>query len=105
MARSGKKTIDVFGEVRSYCLAKDGAIEAYPWGDVVWKVGGKMFAATGEGSDRVTVKASLEDQAALVQHPNIAKADYVGRFGWVTVTIVDAEALSLTMQLIDESYD
>ena len=52
----------VFTAVRAHCLAKEGAVEEYPWGDVVWKVGGKMFAASSEASSCVTVKATLDEQ-------------------------------------------
>ncbi len=94
----------VFAAVREHCLAKEGAVEEYPWGDVVWKVSGKMFAAGGETSSRVTVKATLDEQAVLVQHPAIEAAAYVGRFGWVTITISDQATLKLAQHLIDESY-
>lgn len=90
--------------LRKHCLAKPHAVEEYPWGDVVWKVRGKMFAASGTGQPAVTVKASLEDQAVLVSHPAISVAPYVGRFGWVNVLVTDDETLQLAYRLIDESY-
>src|SRR5262245_48298005 len=95
---------EVWNRIRAYCLAKESAVEEYPWGDVVWKVGGKMFAASAEGSNCVTVKASLDEQALLVQHPAIEAAHYVGRFGWVTITIADKATLTLAQELIDNSY-
>ncbi len=96
----------ILSDLRAHCMAKEGATEDYPWEDHVgWKVKGKLFAIGGQDSNRVTVKASLVDQAALTQHPHIEKAAYVGRFGWVTVTIVDREVLDLTKDLIDESYE
>ena len=97
---------EILNELRAHCMAKEGAAEEYPWENHVgWKVKGKLFAIGGEDSNRVTVKSSVAEQAALVQHPNIEKAAYVGRFGWVTVTIVDREILELTKDLIDESYE
>ena len=37
----------VFARVQRHCLDKPEVVEEYPWDDVVWKVGGKMFAAEG----------------------------------------------------------
>src|SRR5262249_39187806 len=95
----------VFQQVRAHCLSKESAVEEHPWGDVAFKVGGKMFACTGEGAAGVTVKATLEEQAILVQHPAIEAAAYVGRFGWVSITIGDAATLKLAKKLIDDSYE
>ena len=83
-------------------MAMPAALEDYPWGETVWKVGGKMFAAWGGGS--LGVKSTLEKQAALILHPNISVAAYVGKHGWVSVTIPDQETLELALELIDESY-
>ena len=80
-------------------------MEDYPWGDVAWKVAGKMFACTGRDSNVVTVKSTVEKQSALVQHPAIRIASYVGRYGWVTVTIGDEETLDIALDLVDESYE
>ena len=87
-------------------MALAGAVEDYPWeGHVGWKVKGKLFAIGGEDSNQVTVKSSLDKQAALVELDGIEKAAYVGRFGWVTVTIADDTTLDLAKALIDESYE
>jgi predicted DNA-binding protein (MmcQ/YjbR family) len=96
---------EVFESIRTYCLAKESATEEYPWGDVVWKVSGKMFAGGCEGQNSVTVKSTLDEQAVLVQHPAIEVASYVGRFGWVTIHISDKATLKLAQHLIDGSYE
>ena len=86
-------------------MAFAGAVEDYPWeGHVGWKVKGKLFAIGGEESNQVTVKSTLDKQAALVELEGVEKAAYVGRFGWVTVTISDETSLDLARGLIDESY-
>ncbi len=94
-----------FDSIQRHCLAKPEATEDYPWGDVAWKVRGKMFAATSPDSNQVGVKSTLEKQAVLIQHPNVEIAHYVGRYGWVTVTVVDKDTLQLLLELIDESYE
>ena len=94
-----------FQAFRRHCLEKEGAVEDYPWGDVAWKVGGKMFACGGKGSNALTVKSTMEKQAALIQHPNIEAAAYVGRYGWVTIRAEDQDTLDIALDLIDESYE
>lgn len=91
--------------MRAHCMAKEGATEDTPWGDIAWKVKGKMFACTGQSGTSVTVKSTLDKQAALVQHPDIEVAAYVGRYGWVSVSLNSAETMELALDLIDESYE
>jgi len=95
-----------FRKISAYCLAKPGAFEDHPWGDTVFKVGpkGKIFCFCGVQSPVICVKSTLEKQAALIQHPNIEIAQYVGRHGWVTVHMRDEETFHLAFDLIDESY-
>lgn len=92
-------------QLRAHCLSKEGAVEDYPWGDIVWKVRGKLFAGTNQAGEAVTVKSSLDKQAVLIQHPDIEVAKYVGKYGWVTITLASNETLDLALELIDESYD
>ena len=44
-------------DIRAYCLDLPDAWEDYPWGDIVYKIGTKMFASLGgdDGSTSVTV--------------------------------------------------
>jgi predicted DNA-binding protein (MmcQ/YjbR family) len=95
----------VYARIRKHCLAKPDAVEEYPWGDVIWKVRKKIFAGSSDGSNRVTVKATLEEQARLIEHPEIEVASYVGRFGWVTIAIKNKKMLALALELIDASYE
>jgi predicted DNA-binding protein (MmcQ/YjbR family) len=93
-------------DIRAYCLDLPDAWEDYPWGDIVYKIGTKMFAALGGGeTTNVTVKAAPEDAEILVQAPHVTVAPYVGRYGWVTVSVVDEAALDQVMALISMSYD
>ena len=95
----------VFRNIQKYCLDKPNATEDYPWGEVVWKVKGKVFTFGGKDSGRFTIKSTLDKQAALVMHPQISGAAYVGRFGWVTIEVIDEDTLQIARDLIDESYD
>lgn len=94
-----------FAALIRHCRAKPDAVLEHPWGEFAFKVGGKIFVITGEGSPlRLTVKAKPEDQEALCTHPAIERAAYVGRFGWVTVTVRNKETLRLAFDLVDASY-
>jgi predicted DNA-binding protein (MmcQ/YjbR family) len=94
-----------FDRIKEHCLAKPGAFEDHPWSETVFKVGpkGKIFCTCDE-SPGITVKATLERQSVLIQHPNIEVAAYVGRHGWVTVSIPDQDTFDLAIDLIDDSY-
>jgi len=85
----------LIARIKEHCLTKPGAYEDHPWGETVFKIAskGKIFCFCGVESPVITVKSTIEKQAALIQHPNIEKAAYVGRYGWVTVKIPDDDTL------------
>lgn len=96
-------------ELLKYCLSKPGAWQDEPWeGDVVAKVGDKIFAFLG-GGDSVGIKcgANREEADELVAtYPgDVAKSAYIGRSGWNSVklggTVPDDEIL----ELVDTSYE
>lgn len=79
-----------FADVRRIALALPEVEEKLTWEtDLTLRVRDKIFAIGGEGSDRVSIKASLEQQAELLEMDpgTFAKSAYVGRFGWVTVDL------------------
>jgi hypothetical protein len=95
-----------FEDVRRIALALPEAEERLTWEtDITFRVRDKIFAIGGEGADRVSVKASLETQAELIDldPETFASSAYVGRFGWVTVDLdrVDPAVLS---SLIREAW-
>ena len=78
-------------EVLAYCLAKPGAWQDEPWeGDVVAKVGPKIFAFLGDGAS-VGVKCGRSRDEAdewLARHPEDAHVmAYIGRSGWNTLRV------------------
>jgi hypothetical protein len=84
-------TID---DVRRIALALPEATEELTWGtDLTFRFRGRIFAITGEGASGVSVKATIDDQAALVASDpdTFAPSAYTGRFGWITVQLSRVE--------------
>jgi len=96
---------EIYARLRSFCLTFDGVVEEYPWGHTAWKVRKKCFAIGDEHRPFVTVKSTLDKQAALIQLPYVEIASHVGRFGWVTVRMDELDGLELALELVRESYE
>jgi predicted DNA-binding protein (MmcQ/YjbR family) len=98
-------------EVLAYCLAKPGAWQDEPWdGDVVAKVGPKVFAFLGsDESHRVGLKCGPTRDAAdewLHRYPEDATVmAYIGRSGWNTLRVGGAIPDDELTEAIDASYD
>jgi hypothetical protein len=94
-----------YEQVRDWVLALPGGREVMveAWGHPTLRVGDKMFAGGRPGADTMTVKASLPDQAELIASApeTYAVARYVGRFGWVQVTLATADPEELHRVVIE----
>jgi predicted DNA-binding protein (MmcQ/YjbR family) len=97
------------GELVKYCLAKPGATQDEPWeGDVVAKVGGKIFAFIGDGKSVGLKCGPTRDDAdeLSARFPNdVTSMAYIGRFGWNSVTVGGKVSDDELEELIDASYD
>jgi len=94
--------------LRKLCLSFPGATEQIQWGyDLLFKVGGKMFAVTPLEPAPVCLsfKASLENFAELTERPNIIPAPYLARAQWVALQTRDALPESELARLLRDSYD
>ncbi|SRR5258708_3827206 len=94
--------------VREICLSFPGVTEQIQWGyDLVFKVGGKMFAVTPLEPAPVILsfKASPENFAELTERPNIIPAPYLARAQWVALQARDALPADELARLLRESYD
>ena len=58
-----------------------------------------------EKSSGVTVKALPDEIDYLLSLPFIKRSVYIGRYGWVSVSITDEESLELALRLVDSTYD
>jgi predicted DNA-binding protein (MmcQ/YjbR family) len=95
------------GEIRRLALGFPEAYEDSPWGHPVFKVAdNRMFAAMSEleGAVRLTVKLTAEEREIAMLLPYVEKAKYVGRYGWVTAVVRDAESLEAALEWLRESY-
>jgi predicted DNA-binding protein (MmcQ/YjbR family) len=103
-------------ELLAYCLAKPGAWQDEPWeGDVVAKVGPKVFAFLGSPraprspqlSVGVKCGGSREDADEwLLRFPGDASASrYIGRSGWNSLAVGGAIPDEEIREAVDTSYD
>jgi predicted DNA-binding protein (MmcQ/YjbR family) len=102
MARMGD------AELLGYCLGKPGAWQDEPWeGDVVAKVGPKIFVFLGGGSVGLKCGANREEADELVDtYPDdVTKMAYIGRAGWNTVRLGGAVPDDEILELVDASYE
>ena len=78
-----------FEEFRVLCLSFPEVEERETWGAATFRVYGRMFALGGPEARHVSIKASLDDQAGLMEldPKTFSAAPYSGRFGWVSVRL------------------
>lgn len=99
-------------ELLAYCLTKPGAWRDEPWdGDVVAKVGTKIFAflGSGDGGGIVGLKCGATREVAdewLARYPqDAAVMPYIGRSGWNSLQVGGAIPADELQEAIDASYD
>jgi predicted DNA-binding protein (MmcQ/YjbR family) len=95
-------------EMLTHCLGKPGAWQDEPWeGDVVVKVGAKIFAFLGSGTAVGLKCGSTRDEADewLARFPQDAEVmAYIGRSGWNSLRIGGAIPDDELLDAVDASY-
>ena len=95
-------------ELLSHCLAKPGAWQDEPWeGDVVVKVGPRIFAFLGAGTSVGVKCGRTRDEADewLARYPEDASVmAYIGRYGWNTLRTSGAIPAAELFEAVDASY-
>ena len=98
---------DAAARIRGLALSFPETYEDEPWGHPVFKVGAnRMFARMSSDSDplTLTVKLTAEEREVASLLPYVWRARYVGRYGWVTVSVSDEESLRAALEWLRESY-
>ncbi|HEX5511989.1 MAG TPA: MmcQ/YjbR family DNA-binding protein [Actinomycetales bacterium] len=96
-------------ELVAYALSKPGAWQDEPWdGDLVAKVGPKIFAFLGGDGSSVGLKCGRSRDEAdewLVRYPDDATAmAYIGRYGWNTLRVGGSIPDDEILEAVDGSY-
>ena len=94
--------------IRHCCLSFPHSTEQVQWGsDLVFKVGGKMFAVapTEPAPVCLSFKCTLEGFAELAERPGIIPAPYMARAHWVALETEDALPRAELKRLLRQSYD
>ena len=97
-------------ELRQRCLAKPGAVEDYPFGDVVsvFKVAGKMFALADLSGAPLEVSLKCEPELAealRAAHEAVRPGYHLNKRHWNTVTLDGSLGDDDVIAMIDDSYD
>jgi hypothetical protein len=90
--------MSTFDDVRRIAMGLPEAEERITWEvDITFRVRDRIFAMGGPDGSHVSIKASPDRQAELVDldPETFAPSAYVGRFGWVTVDLARVEPLLL----------
>lgn len=98
---------DVF---REYCLTKPGAVETTPFGpdNLVFKVGGKMFALLALDEIPPAVNLKCDPDRALElrdRYEDVTPGYHMNKKHWNTVRLVGGIPDGEIRKMIDHSYD
>jgi predicted DNA-binding protein (MmcQ/YjbR family) len=94
--------------IAAHALGKPGAWEDQPWeGDVVAKVGPKIFAFLGPATVGVKCAATREEADEwLARYPGDATVmPYIGRSGWNVLRLDGEIPDEELVEAVDASYD
>jgi hypothetical protein len=88
---------------RSRALRLPEAVELETWGEATFRVRNKIFAMLGSDGKRASIKATRDEQQALIEENPGAYfyPEYVGVHGWVGVVVAKADREEVEELLIE----
>ena len=97
-------------DIRSYCLAKPGVTECFPFNEwtLVFKVADKMFLLAGlnDAPLSINIKGDPETLVELRERYDAVTPGYhMNKKHWNTVVLDGSIPAKLLRQWIDDSYD
>lgn len=95
-------------QLRRICLSFPGTTEQIQWeDDLVFKVGGKMFAVTPLEPARLwlSLKADPDAFTELTEQPGVIPAPYLARAKWIAIESPQTLPPSEVAALLRKSYD
>jgi predicted DNA-binding protein (MmcQ/YjbR family) len=96
-------------QVHAYCLSFPHVTEVVLWGnDLVFKIGGKMFAVIGldpASGHCMSFKCTQEKFAELIEQDGIDPAPYVARYHWVALDRFNALSEKELKALLRNAYE
>ena len=98
---------DLLPRLREICLSLPEATEVEAWGHPTFRVNDKIFASYGVEGARASmgVKTTPDMQSALVMSdPRFTVAAYVGKHGWVSLSLAGTVDLGEVEMLVKGSY-
>jgi hypothetical protein len=92
-------------ELRQVVRSLPEAEERETWGHPTFRVRDRMFAAMSDDGQEASVKATRQEQAALVSAApeTFGIPAYVGRHGWVSIQLATVDPAELR-ELIVEAW-
>jgi predicted DNA-binding protein (MmcQ/YjbR family) len=97
-------------ELRDACLALSGAAEEFPFGPntSVFKVGGKMFALSSLGAERLRVSLKCDPELSerlRASYPAIVPGYHLNKRHWITIDLDGSVPDEMILELIEDSCD
>ncbi len=90
-------------ELRRAALSLPEAEERETWGHPTFRVRDKMFAALSDDGRQASVKATRQEQAALIAAApeTFGVPAYVGHHGWVSIQLATVDPAELRELLVE----
>lgn len=112
------KNDSILPRLRKLCLSLPATTEVKAWGHPTFRVDGKIFVGYGDKTVQklgalinksetfptIGVKVGKARQKEMLRDPRFAYADYVGRFGWITMTLKGRIDWNEITELVLTSY-